>query len=88
MKKSRIRTKTLENVLSFLDRELELPLSLDDALYARWKIHDEIFRRDYEKMRERFFKEWSEEYLVKFMDGYYEKGQLVKTVDTNKIIIK
>lgn len=56
-KEYRPTTKTLEKVLYYLDRRLHLPLSLDDELYARWKIQREIFMRDvhaFETKKRRF----------------------------------
>lgn len=77
----KIQTRTLERVLRYLDKQLELPLSLDDALYYRWKLHSDIFHRNYEQMKEQLFKEWSKKYTIRFHDGYYEEGQLVKKIN-------
>jgi hypothetical protein len=84
MRKIKVQTRTLEKVLSWLDKNLHLPLSVDDALYARWKIHDEIFRRQYEQMEKQLFEKWSKQYLIRFHDGYYENGQLINKRDLHR----
>lgn len=77
-RKLRIRTKTLEAAIHYFDESLHLPLSVDDALYMRWRMHKECFQRDYERLQKQLFEEWSRKYLVRFHDGYYEQGQLIE----------
>lgn len=74
----KIRTKTLENVAKYLDKNLHIPLSIDDSLYMRFQIEQELFKRNYEKMRKSLWEQWCKEYLVKYSDGYYEAGQLIR----------
>lgn len=74
--------KTLEKIVSYFDRNLHGPLSFDDMLYFRWRAYNEAFQRQLDQLRNRWREEWQREfdsrYLVKFSDGIYERGQVIK----------
>ncbi len=78
MKPYKPRRKTLEKIMNWLDSRLQYPLSMDDALYMRWKIHNDLLRRDYENIKESLFREWCEKYQVRYNDGVYERGQILR----------
>lgn len=77
----KIQTRTLKKVALYLDKNLHVPLSIDDSLYMRFQIQEELFKRNYEEMRKFLWKQWCNEYLVKYHNGYYESGQLIKKSD-------
>ena len=53
------RKETLEKVLQYLDSQLHLPLSLDDALYAKFRAQQEILKRERDEIYRKGFNDGS-----------------------------